>query len=312
VLSLLRDGLSNREIADRLGISLSGAKYHVSEIISKLGVSSREAAAAWDRPDRRHWILLPAFLSQKRGLPSVGLTLKLAIGTVAVSPVAAIAFAVGASGSGTDDAALAASQPSPTPDFPCPRPGESCFRILHVELASWDEAASYATAPLLEPKYVPGGYERDRLTYSYSYPVIERRGVYTSLISADFVDPDGHDLIVNQGFGPSLEDSGYHLAPDEYRGSLVVNGAKLHWTNGNSIWEERPDGWHATDEWDVESLSNYTLTWEEPRTGPIVWERSPDGKVTYSRGGDAVGYLIYATGLPLEELIKIAESMLQD
>jgi DNA-binding NarL/FixJ family response regulator len=36
VLSLLRDGLSNREIAGRLGISLAGAKFHVSEIIGKL------------------------------------------------------------------------------------------------------------------------------------------------------------------------------------------------------------------------------------------------------------------------------------
>src|SRR3989304_3514377 len=53
VLSLIRDGLSNREIADRLVISLAGAKFHVSEIISKLGVESREEAAAW-RPERRH------------------------------------------------------------------------------------------------------------------------------------------------------------------------------------------------------------------------------------------------------------------
>ncbi len=51
VLDLLRRGLSNREIAERLGISLAGAKFHVSEIISKLGVGSREEAAAW-RPER--------------------------------------------------------------------------------------------------------------------------------------------------------------------------------------------------------------------------------------------------------------------
>src|SRR5262245_39779119 len=47
VLDLLRDGLTNREIAERLGISLAGAKFHVSEIISKLGVSGREEAALW-------------------------------------------------------------------------------------------------------------------------------------------------------------------------------------------------------------------------------------------------------------------------
>ena len=42
VLALVRDGLTNEQIAARLGISESGARYHVSEILSKLGVSSRE------------------------------------------------------------------------------------------------------------------------------------------------------------------------------------------------------------------------------------------------------------------------------
>jgi TolB protein len=56
VLQLLRDGLTNQQIADRLGISLYGARYHVSEILSKLDVSSREEAAAWQpesAPTRR-------------------------------------------------------------------------------------------------------------------------------------------------------------------------------------------------------------------------------------------------------------------
>lgn len=45
VLALLQRGLTNEEIAGRLGITLDGAKYHVSQILSKLGVSSREEAA---------------------------------------------------------------------------------------------------------------------------------------------------------------------------------------------------------------------------------------------------------------------------
>jgi DNA-binding CsgD family transcriptional regulator len=47
VLTLVRDGLSNREIADRLDISLDGAKFHVQEIIGRLGVTSRREAAEW-------------------------------------------------------------------------------------------------------------------------------------------------------------------------------------------------------------------------------------------------------------------------
>lgn len=50
VLDLLRDGLSDQQIADRLDITLAGAKYHVSEILTKLGVTSREEAAAWQPP----------------------------------------------------------------------------------------------------------------------------------------------------------------------------------------------------------------------------------------------------------------------
>jgi DNA-binding CsgD family transcriptional regulator len=56
VLDLLQRGLTNRQIAERLGISLPGARYHVSEILSKLGVGSRQEAAAWstaERPSRR-------------------------------------------------------------------------------------------------------------------------------------------------------------------------------------------------------------------------------------------------------------------
>ncbi|HZP57987.1 MAG TPA: helix-turn-helix transcriptional regulator [Dehalococcoidia bacterium] len=45
VLELVRQGLSNREIGERLGISADGAKFHVSEIITKLGVSTRREAA---------------------------------------------------------------------------------------------------------------------------------------------------------------------------------------------------------------------------------------------------------------------------
>ena len=46
VLALLVQGLNNREIADRLVVSQSTAKCHVSNILSKLGVSGRTEAVA--------------------------------------------------------------------------------------------------------------------------------------------------------------------------------------------------------------------------------------------------------------------------
>lgn len=46
VLELMVEGLSNPEIADRLSVSRSTARAHVSQILSKLGVSNRAEAIA--------------------------------------------------------------------------------------------------------------------------------------------------------------------------------------------------------------------------------------------------------------------------
>ncbi len=66
VMELIAAGKTNFEIAQHLGVSLEGAKYHVSEILAKLGVDSREeAVATWQSGERRwRWprmrILVPA------------------------------------------------------------------------------------------------------------------------------------------------------------------------------------------------------------------------------------------------------------
>ncbi|MBI5947538.1 MAG: PQQ-binding-like beta-propeller repeat protein [Chloroflexi bacterium] len=50
VLELIARGYTNGQIAEHLGVSLDGAKWHVKEILSKLSVESREdAAAMWAR-----------------------------------------------------------------------------------------------------------------------------------------------------------------------------------------------------------------------------------------------------------------------
>ena len=52
VLQLVAEGKTNPEIAELLGITLDGAKFHIREILAKLDVESREEAAEWWRAQR--------------------------------------------------------------------------------------------------------------------------------------------------------------------------------------------------------------------------------------------------------------------
>ncbi|WP_181320654.1 response regulator transcription factor [Saccharothrix carnea] len=58
VIALLLDGLSNRQIADRLGISLHSAKRHVSAVLNKV-----------NSPSRAHFV---AQMLREEGVPAQG------------------------------------------------------------------------------------------------------------------------------------------------------------------------------------------------------------------------------------------------
>jgi DNA-binding CsgD family transcriptional regulator len=134
VLSLLAQGRTNGEIAAELGISLAGAKWHVSEIISKLGVDSREEAAEYWRAYNG---LSRRFARVFRGLIA-GAAAKWTIAGGAAASTAAgaviVAIVVAGSGDGNDsnqplpDATAtpglpaASPSPPPTPSTPAPTP----------------------------------------------------------------------------------------------------------------------------------------------------------------------------------------------
>jgi DNA-binding NarL/FixJ family response regulator len=46
VLELMSEGISNREIAERIGVSPNTAKFHVASVLDKLGAASRTEAVA--------------------------------------------------------------------------------------------------------------------------------------------------------------------------------------------------------------------------------------------------------------------------
>ena len=90
VLALVREGLTNDAIAERLGITERTAKYHVSEILGKLGLSSRQEAARW-QPGQRSWPALVLAPAQLIGRKAAALLLRTgglaATGVVAVGVV---------------------------------------------------------------------------------------------------------------------------------------------------------------------------------------------------------------------------------
>jgi DNA-binding NarL/FixJ family response regulator len=47
VLHLVTDGLTNKQIARQLGVTESTVEFHVGNVLQKLGVTSRVAAAVW-------------------------------------------------------------------------------------------------------------------------------------------------------------------------------------------------------------------------------------------------------------------------
>ncbi|MGH2633178.1 MAG: LuxR C-terminal-related transcriptional regulator, partial [Tepidiformaceae bacterium] len=114
VLGLLAAGRTNIQIAELLGITMDGAKWHVSEIITRLGVDTREEAAEYWRVHnglRRRFgrafrSLLPASAWAKAS--------SAAAVVVVVAGVAVVAVVVAHSGGGDGSHAGTAPAVSPT------------------------------------------------------------------------------------------------------------------------------------------------------------------------------------------------------
>ena len=103
VLELIARGRTNAEIAQRLGLSLDGAKWHVGEILSKLNLDSREQAADYWRNYQRPLARLARTFAaiSMPGAFKVGLAGGAALGIVGIAVAAVIALRGGGGGAGT-------------------------------------------------------------------------------------------------------------------------------------------------------------------------------------------------------------------
>jgi Tol biopolymer transport system component/DNA-binding CsgD family transcriptional regulator len=140
VLALIREGLTNEQIGARLGISEHGAKYHVAEILSKLGVSSRQEAARWSQPER----VAPGLV----GL----LTRHAAVGALVVAGVGLLSLAAGVllmnerSGGATTGGQQAQQQEETLPPPPGVDDGP-IRRIAYVEMRGEEEGDIWTMNP---------------------------------------------------------------------------------------------------------------------------------------------------------------------
>ena len=183
VLDLVMRGHTNAEIAQELGLSLDGAKWHVREILTKLSVDSREEAAhywrQYNRPTAR-------FARAIAGLGFGGGMAKAVLigGGAVIAGVAiagGIAAFVAANDDGGDDLGQAPietptaqpSTPSPAPSTPTPTPepqdgrdrAEQFARTFAPLVAARDYAGMFAiaepesvTCPGAEPQGLGGPF----------------------------------------------------------------------------------------------------------------------------------------------------------
>jgi DNA-binding CsgD family transcriptional regulator len=162
VLTLVREGLTNPQIAERMGIALDTAKSHVSEIISKLQVSTREEAAAWRPEPAPAPVMRPSWANALGGWwPSFARLAGAGAMVAAVAGLGVIAYGV-MRGEGEEDLPndAIAAEPTTTPseaevtellnDFLAARiageGAEQYLNSLYPEISAEDVPLLYATS----------------------------------------------------------------------------------------------------------------------------------------------------------------------
>lgn len=151
VARLVAEGRSNPEIAEALGISLAGAKYHVSELLGRLGVERRQNVADWYRehagpvvPARSRWsrlrALWPLGALAAVGVPLAVLAVALANGRAEVPPDATPTATLVAMATATE-----ITEPTPVPTEPASPSTDRMPIFFAYEVREGDTLAEIAS-----------------------------------------------------------------------------------------------------------------------------------------------------------------------
>ncbi len=282
VLALIAQGLTKAEIGERLGITLDGAKYHVAEILERLGVGSREEAAEWWREE-------DSMASRLRGAGTMvagAVTWKWAagVGVAVVGAGAAVAVLVATAGDEATPMAPAAATATPTatPEAtPTQGPGiygrfeivpegsplEVCAFRDGAEVwrpYSWAERSSISRVGLrysqLDERYplyvraptLPPGW--DLIEFRSDMTLFTTGALETTAFGLTFEDQDGGSIVILR----MLREPGCTVQVSGPFGTGTIGGVEavfhmeepwsVHWFNGDvltMVW---------SNVWDVDAL----------------------------------------------------------
>ncbi len=300
VLDLLAKGRTNREIAEELGVSLDGAKWHVSEVITKLDVDTREEAAEW-------WRQQKGLRARMRVLTRTGLRPALTpvalrwaggvAGAVLLAGiVAAVAVVLVRSGD-SDDAAAPDVTPQPGPTEPANDSGNAAGAPAPTgtpALAIPDEVMGREVRQfsVAEPEGIPG----EGMLILSEMPDLDG-GVL--VLKRAYVDPSSGDPVV-ENIGPLTDGLILQItASGETDGGLYAAGLSQLPPEGESTI------WHSVDG---------GVTWSEVATFPsfarILQVRDGELLVQQSWGGSLFGTI--GDGERPPEVVRIVEGEVRE
>jgi len=228
VLKLLLEGLTNEQIADRLGVTHDTAKYHVSQILGKLGVESRQEAARWAERQRRLGVLgLPSALLRKiTSIPAWKLTGGVVI---AVAAIALTALAAGVLLTDTGSTPEEAMQP------PVEGPRLDVSESQPFTIVPWDREPA-SLDDLTNSSSLPRWLVYDRETGVTSVADSGRATVWGNWLG-------GNRLLVRLDTRPGIYDaSAGTWSSIELGFDLGINSSALASPDGSLIALEGPQG----------------------------------------------------------------------
>ncbi len=255
VLELISQGRTNAEIASALSIRFDTARWHVSEVLSKLGVASREEAAAVFHAEQQPRSRLRRSFA---GIPAL-IAIGSASATAVVGVVLLVSFALGNEDPGEALQPLVAYTEQNESNRNLLDQDPAPLRVINAH--THHETEIGPPAHYLAVKWAPGAGRslRSRLP-------LHRSRTYVPML-IEYPGGGVRRLDFQQSHGPPSSTDRAWWSPD---GSRLV----LRW--GDHLLLCEPDGQL------IRELDPGTV--EGAPAGPAVW--SPDGERIAARVGD--------------------------